>query len=71
MVRIKGENLFPTIGLEISPRTMTWRKGIQNARHPINAMLNYGYGVLKGEIQGEIIGAGAKSRYWRHAQWFR
>jgi CRISPR-associated endonuclease Cas1 len=43
---------------EVSPRTMTWRKGIQNARHPINAMLNYGYGVLKGAIQGEIIAAG-------------
>lgn len=43
---------------EISPRMMTWRKGIQNARHPINAMLNYGYGVMKGAIQGEIIAAG-------------
>jgi CRISPR-associated protein Cas1 len=37
---------------------MTWRKGAQNARHPINAMLNYGYGVLKSQIRSEIIAAG-------------
>jgi CRISP-associated protein Cas1 len=37
---------------------MTWRKGTQNARHPINDMLHYGYGVLKNAIQGEIIAAG-------------
>jgi CRISPR-associated endonuclease Cas1 len=49
---------IPANWQEISPRTMTWRKGIQNARHPVNAILNYGYGVLKGAIQGEIIAAG-------------
>jgi CRISP-associated protein Cas1 len=27
-------------------------------RHPINAILNYGNGVMKGAIQGEIIAAG-------------
>jgi len=48
----------PDNWLEVSPRTMTWRKGIQNARHPINAMLNYGYGVMKGIVQGQIIAAG-------------
>lgn len=49
---------IPNNWFEISRRTMTWRKGAQNARHPINAMLNYGYGVLKSQIKSEIIAAG-------------
>jgi len=40
------------------PVRSTWRKGAQNARHPINAMLNYGYGALKSQIRSEIIAAG-------------
>src|SRR5215469_1255268 len=30
----------------VIPRTMTWRKRARSARHPVNAMLNYGYGIL-------------------------
>jgi CRISPR-associated protein Cas1 len=48
----------PDNWLKISPRGMSWQKTSQNARHPINAMLNYGYGILKGQIRSEIIAAG-------------
>ena len=43
---------------EIGPRSMTWRRRGNNARHPINAMLNYGYGVLISQIRTEIVAAG-------------
>lgn len=43
---------------EIGPRTMAWRKHGNNARHPVNAMLNYGYGILKSQIRSEIAAAG-------------
>lgn len=42
----------------IGPRTMGWRKTGQNARHPINAMLNYGYGVLVSELRTAVTSAG-------------
>ena len=37
---------------------MFWRRKAQNARHPINAMLNYGYGILKIELRNQVVGAG-------------
>lgn len=49
---------IPDNWLEIVPRNMFWRRKAQNARHPINAMLNYGYGILKIELRNQVIGAG-------------
>jgi CRISPR-associated endonuclease Cas1 len=43
---------------KIGPRSMTWRRRGNNARHPINAMLNYAYGVLIGQFRKEIVAAG-------------
>jgi CRISP-associated protein Cas1 len=37
---------------------MAWKKDGNNARHPINAMLNYGYAMLIGQVQAGIVGAG-------------
>jgi CRISPR-associated protein Cas1 len=48
----------PDNWLQISPRTMTWRKGTRNARHPVNAMLNYGYGMLANQMRTQVIAAG-------------
>jgi len=42
----------------IIPRTMAWRKRARSARHPVNAMLNYGYGILANQIRGQLISAG-------------
>jgi CRISPR-associated protein Cas1 len=42
----------------IGPRSMTWRRRGNNARHPINAMLNYGYGVVIAQIRTETVAAG-------------
>lgn len=42
----------------IGSRQMAWKKDGNNARHPINAMLNYGYAVLISQMQAEIVGAG-------------
>ncbi len=49
---------IPESWREIGPRTMGWRKHGNNARHPVNAMLNYGYGVLRSKIRSEIAAAG-------------
>jgi CRISPR-associated endonuclease Cas1 len=43
---------------EIGPRTMTWRKGSNGATHPINAMLNYGYGMAISQVRAEVIAQG-------------
>ena len=40
------------------PRTMTWRKRARLARHPVNAMLNYGYGVLAHQLKAQVIANG-------------
>ena len=48
----------PNNWLEIVPRNMLWQRHAQNARHPINAMLNYGYGILKGQLLIEAVAAG-------------
>lgn len=42
----------------IAPRNMSWRKSGQNARHPLNAMLNYSYGILISQIRAEIVANG-------------
>ena len=43
---------------ELGPRKMSWRRSGQNARHPINAMLNYGYGILIGQIRAQVAANG-------------
>lgn len=43
---------------EIGSRTMGWKKRGTNARHPINAMLNYGYAILLSQLRAQIIAAG-------------
>jgi CRISPR-associated protein Cas1 len=40
------------------PRMMGWRTKVQNARHPLNAMLNYGYGMMANQVRGQVIAAG-------------
>jgi CRISP-associated protein Cas1 len=42
----------------IIPRKMGWRVKTQNARHPVNAMLNYGYGILANKVRTQVIAAG-------------
>jgi len=49
---------IPHNWLEIVPRNMLWQRQAQNARHPINAMLNYGYGILKSQLRSEVVAAG-------------
>lgn len=43
---------------EIAPRTMAWRKRSRLARHPLNAMLNYGYGILANQVRSQVVAAG-------------
>lgn len=49
---------IPDSWREIGPRRMGWRKRSRAARHPVNAMLNYGYGVLISQVRAQIIAAG-------------
>lgn len=37
---------------------MAWRKDGNYARHPINAMLNYGYGVVISQLRADMVSAG-------------
>jgi CRISPR-associated protein Cas1 len=48
----------PPNWLEIGPRQMAWLKSGSNARHPINAMLNYGYAMLISQVHKTIVAAG-------------
>ena len=49
---------IPKHWLEIGPRAMGWRKHGDNARHPINSMLNYGYAMLVSQLRAEVLAAG-------------
>jgi CRISPR-associated endonuclease Cas1 len=49
---------IPESWREIGPRKMGWRRSGQNARHPVNAMLNYAYGVLISQLRSQIVAAG-------------
>jgi CRISPR-associated protein Cas1 len=53
---------IPDNWFEISPRTMAWRKKAYNARHPANAMLNYGYGMLANEMRARVVAMGLDPR---------
>lgn len=48
----------PDNWFEIIPRKMGWRTRSQNARHPVNAMLNYGYGIIVNHVRTQVIAAG-------------
>lgn len=49
---------IPDNWLEIGSRTMTWRRHGKNARHPVNAMLNYSYAIMLSELRGRIVAEG-------------
>jgi CRISPR-associated endonuclease Cas1 len=59
---LKWKNLsrraIPVSWREIGSRNMNWKKDGTNARHPVNAMLNYGYAVLISQIAIELAAAG-------------
>jgi len=61
-IPLKWEQLWkkpvPASWREIGPRMMSWQKRSENARHPVNAMLNYGYAMLVGQLRGELIAQG-------------
>jgi CRISPR-associated endonuclease Cas1 len=48
----------PNNWFEVAPHTIVWKKRAYVARHPVNAMLNYGYGILISSIQTQIIVTG-------------
>ena len=43
---------------EIGSRNMNWQKHGANARHPVNAMLNYGYAVLISQVAIDLASKG-------------
>jgi len=49
---------IPPSWKEIGSRNMNWQKHGANARHPVNAMLNYGYAVLISQIAIELAAKG-------------
>lgn len=59
---LKWKNLsrrpIPASWKEIGSRNMNWQKHGANARHPLNAMLNYGYAGLIGRIAIELAARG-------------
>jgi CRISPR-associated protein Cas1 len=48
----------PASWLKIGARSMSWQRESNNARHPVNAMLNYGYAMLISMVRTEIVAAG-------------
>jgi CRISPR-associated protein Cas1 len=42
----------------IGARSMTWRRHAQNARHPVNAMLNYGYAMAASQVRAQVMAVG-------------
>jgi CRISPR-associated endonuclease Cas1 len=59
---LKWSNLstrpIPNSWKQIGSRQMIWRKDANYARHPLNAMLNYGYALLISALHTEIVMAG-------------
>jgi CRISPR-associated protein Cas1 len=37
---------------------MAWQRESNNARHPINAMLNYGYAMLISQVRTDLVAVG-------------
>jgi len=48
----------PATWSRIGARSMSWQRESNNARHPLNTMLNYGYALLMSEVRTEIVSAG-------------
>jgi CRISPR-associated endonuclease Cas1 len=59
-MRWKGisRNPIPADWHFVGSRLMSWRKRARLARHPMNAMLNYGYGFLGHKIRSQIAAFG-------------
>lgn len=59
---LKWSNLsrrpIPATWKEIGSRNMNWQKHGANARHPVNAMLNYGYAVLISRVAIDLAAKG-------------
>jgi len=49
---------IPATWKEIGSRNMNWQKHGANARHPVNAMLNYGYAVLISQVAIDLAANG-------------
>ena len=49
---------IPVTWAKIGTRSMAWQRESNNARHPINSMLNYGYALLNSAVRSEIVSAG-------------
>ena len=49
---------IPSHWMEIGSRNMNWKKDGANARHPVNAMLNYGYAILISQVAIELAAKG-------------
>lgn len=48
----------PASWSKIGARSMAWQRESNNARHPVNALLNYGYAMLISMVHTEIVAAG-------------
>jgi CRISPR-associated endonuclease Cas1 len=53
-----GRHPIPPTWKQIGSRNMNWKKDGANARHPVNAMLNYGYAVLISQIAIDLAAKG-------------
>ena len=49
---------IPASWSKIGARSMSWQRESNNARHPINAMLNYGYAMLISQVRTELASVG-------------
>lgn len=49
---------IPMSWAKVGTRSMTWQREAYNARHPINAMLNYGYAILISMVHAELVSRG-------------
>jgi CRISPR-associated protein Cas1 len=48
----------PDSWLKVGSRSMSWQRESNNARHPINAMLNYGYAILASSVHTKLVANG-------------
>ena len=48
----------PATWSKVGARSMAWQRESNHARHPINAMLNYGYAILISQVRTELVSAG-------------
>jgi len=53
-----GRKPIPESWKKVGARTMGWRSRLQNARHPVNAMLNYAYAMLASELRIQSAAVG-------------